>query len=106
MTAIDWVILAFTILLAFYGYLQGFLVGGLSLLGFALGAFIGTRVGPLLVPGGSHSHYAALFGLVNFIVERMITHPHRVDRGRRGASIDQFAKPSRKARVIDDPPPP
>jgi S1-C subfamily serine protease len=68
MTAIDWVILAFTILLAFYGYLQGFLVGGLSLLGFALGAFIGTRVGPLLVPGGSHSHYAALFGLVGALL--------------------------------------
>ncbi len=68
MTAIDWVIVAFTILLAVYGYLQGFLVGGLSLLGFALGAFIGTRVGPLILPGGSHSHYAALFGLVGALL--------------------------------------
>jgi S1-C subfamily serine protease len=68
MTGVDWVIVAFTILLAFYGYLQGFLVGGLSLLGFALGAFIGTRVGPLLLPGGSHSHYAALFGLVGALL--------------------------------------
>ena len=68
MTAIDWVIVAFTVLLAFYGYLQGFLVGGLSLLGFALGAFIGTRVGPLILPGGSHSHYAALFGLVGALL--------------------------------------
>ena len=68
MTAIDWVIVALTILLAFYGYLQGFLVGGLSLLGFALGAFLGTRVGPLLLPGGSHSHYAALFGLVGALL--------------------------------------
>jgi S1-C subfamily serine protease len=68
MTAIDWVIVAFTVLLAFYGYLQGFLVGGLSLLGFALGAFIGTRIGPLILPGGSHSHYAALFGLVGALL--------------------------------------
>jgi S1-C subfamily serine protease len=68
MSAIDWVIVAFTILLAFYGYLQGFLVGGLSLLGFALGAFIGTRVGPLLLPDGSRSHYAALFGLVGALL--------------------------------------
>jgi S1-C subfamily serine protease len=68
MSAIDWVILAFTVLLAFYGYLQGFLVGGLSLLGFALGAFIGTRIGPLILPGGSHSHYAALFGLVGALL--------------------------------------
>jgi S1-C subfamily serine protease len=68
MSLIDWVIVVFTVLLALYGYLQGFLVGALSLLGFALGAFVGTRVGPLLLPGGSHSHYAALFGLVGALL--------------------------------------
>jgi S1-C subfamily serine protease len=68
MTTVDWVIVAFTALLAFYGYLQGFLVGALSLLGFALGAFIGTRVGPLLLPTGSHSQYAPLFGLLGALL--------------------------------------
>lgn len=68
MTAIDWLIVAFCVLLAFYGYLQGFIVGVLSLLGFALGAFIGTRVGPLLLPGGSHSQYAPLFGLLGALL--------------------------------------
>ncbi len=68
MTAIDWVIVAFTVLLATYGYLQGFLVGGMSLLGFALGAFIGTRVGPLILPSGSHSQYAPLFGLLGALL--------------------------------------
>jgi S1-C subfamily serine protease len=68
MTAIDWLIVAFCILLAFYGYLQGFIVGGLSLLGFGAGAFIGTRVGPLLLPGGSHSQYAPLFGLLGALL--------------------------------------
>ncbi len=68
MTGIDWLIVAFTALLAFYGYLQGFIVGGLSLLGFALGAFIGTRIGPLLLPGGSHSQYAPLFGLLGALL--------------------------------------
>jgi S1-C subfamily serine protease len=68
MTAIDWLIIAFCVLLAFYGYLQGFIVGGLSLLGFGLGAFIGTRLGPLLLPGGAHSHYAALFGLLGALL--------------------------------------
>jgi S1-C subfamily serine protease len=67
-TAIDWVILAFTALLAFYGYLQGFIVGVLSLLGFALGAFLGTRLGPLLLPGGDHSQYAPLFGLIGALL--------------------------------------
>ena len=68
MTAIDWMIVAFTILMAGYGYLQGFIIGILSLIGFGLGAFIGTRVGPLLLPSGSHSQYAPLFGLVGALL--------------------------------------
>jgi S1-C subfamily serine protease len=68
MTGIDWLIIGFTVLLAFYGYLQGFIVGVLSLLGFGLGALIGTRIGPLLLSGGSHSRYAPLFGLVGALL--------------------------------------
>jgi S1-C subfamily serine protease len=67
-TGIDWLIVAFTLLLAFYGYVQGFIVGALSLAGFAIGAFVGTRVGPLLLPGGSHSQYAPLFGLLGALL--------------------------------------
>lgn len=67
-TGIDWLIVAFTALLAFYGYMQGFIVGALSLLGFGLGAFVGTRLGPLLLPGGSHSQYAPLFGLLGALL--------------------------------------
>jgi S1-C subfamily serine protease len=67
-TAVDWLIVAFTALLAVYGYLQGFIVGALSLLGFALGAFAGARLGPLLLPGGSHSQYAPLFGLLGALL--------------------------------------
>jgi len=68
MTAVDWMIVAFTVLLAFYGYLQGFIVGVLSLLGFAVGAFLGTRLGPLLLPSGSHSQYAPIFGLIGALL--------------------------------------
>ena len=42
MTGLDWAIVGFTVLLGFYGYLQGFIVGAMSLAGFALGAFLGT----------------------------------------------------------------
>jgi S1-C subfamily serine protease len=63
-TWIDWLIVAFTLLLTVYGYLQGFIVGVLSLLGFAAGAFLGTRLGPLLLSGGSRSPDAPLFGLI------------------------------------------
>jgi S1-C subfamily serine protease len=67
-TAIDWLIVGFTVLLAFYGYVQGFIVGALSLVGFALGAFAGTHLGPLLLPTGSRSQYAPLFGLVGALL--------------------------------------
>ncbi|MFZ0040077.1 MAG: MarP family serine protease [Solirubrobacteraceae bacterium] len=68
MSALDWVIVAFTALLAFYGYLQGFIVGALSLVGFALGAFLGTRLAPLLLSQGARSPYAPLFGLLGALL--------------------------------------
>jgi len=68
MSAVDWGILAFCVVLALYGYMQGFIVGILSLIGFALGAFIGTRIAPLLLPGGAHSPYAPLFGLLGALL--------------------------------------
>ncbi len=68
MTTIDWLIVAFTALLAIYGYLQGFIVGVLSLAGFALGAIIGTRIAPLILPGGDRSQYAPVFGLIGALL--------------------------------------
>lgn len=68
MTGVDWLIVAFTVLLAMYGYAQGFIVGALSLVGFGLGAFLGTRLAPLVLPGGSHSQYAPLFGLLGALL--------------------------------------
>jgi S1-C subfamily serine protease len=67
-TAVDWLIVAFCALLAFYGYVQGFIIGILSLAGFVAGALIGTRLVPLLLPGGSHSQYAPLFGLLGALL--------------------------------------
>jgi S1-C subfamily serine protease len=67
-TGVDWLIVAFTALLAIYGYVQGFIVGVLSLVGFALGAFLGTRLAPLVLPGGDHSQYAPLFGLLGALI--------------------------------------
>ena len=64
----DWIIVAFACLLALMGYRQGFIVGVLSFGGFALGAFLGTRLGPLVLPKGSASPYAPAFGLVGAIV--------------------------------------
>jgi S1-C subfamily serine protease len=63
MTGIDWLIVAFAAILAAFGFRRGFIVGVLSFGGFAVGAFIGTRLGPLLLPQGSSSPYAPAFGL-------------------------------------------
>jgi S1-C subfamily serine protease len=67
-TQLDWLILAFAAVLAAFGFRQGFIMGVLSFGGFALGAFLGTRVGPLLLPRGSSSPYAPAFGLVGALV--------------------------------------
>jgi S1-C subfamily serine protease len=63
-TALDWIIVVFTVLMALWGYAQGLIVGALSLGGFAAGAFIGSRLGPLLLTEGAESPYAPLFALV------------------------------------------
>jgi S1-C subfamily serine protease len=68
MTTLDWLIVAFVLLMAIWGYLQGLVVSALSLAGFALGAFAGSRVGPLLLAGGSSSPYAPLFSLVTALM--------------------------------------
>jgi S1-C subfamily serine protease len=67
-TGLDWIIVAFAALLALFGFRQGFIVGMLSFSGFAIGAFIGTRLGPLLLPQGSSSPYAPAFGLVGALL--------------------------------------
>jgi S1-C subfamily serine protease len=67
-TTIDWIIIAFALLLALYGYMQGFIISVLSLAGFAVGAVLGTRLGPLLLPDGASSPYAPVFGLAGALL--------------------------------------
>jgi len=67
-TQLDWIIVAFAVVLALFGFRRGFIVGVLSFGGFALGAFLGTRLGPLLLPRGAASPYAPAFGLVGALL--------------------------------------
>ena len=64
MTGLDWVIIGLVLLLAGFGWAQGFLAGALALAGFAVGAWLGTRLGPLVLPDGAESPYAPAFGLL------------------------------------------
>ncbi len=65
---LDWLIVAFAAVLACFGFWQGFIVGVLSFAGFAAGAFLGTRLGPLLLAKGSSSPYAPAFGLIGALL--------------------------------------
>ncbi len=68
MTWVDWIIVAFAVLMAVWGYAQGLIVGALSLAGFVAGGFLGSRIGPMLLSEGSRSPYAPLFALMGALL--------------------------------------
>src|SRR5215208_5096658 len=68
MTAIDWIIVVFALAMAVWGYAQGLIVGALSLAGFVVGGFLGSRVAPMLLSEGSRSPYAPLFALMGALL--------------------------------------
>jgi len=89
-TTADWLILAFALLMGVLGYRRGFIVGALSLAGFAVGAFLGTRLGPLLLRGGSASPYAPIFGLLGALLGGLLV----------GAALEHVGRTVRGALVI------
>jgi S1-C subfamily serine protease len=67
-TVLDWTIVAFTLVLALWGYRQGLIVGALTLIGFGTGAIAGARIAPLLLSEGSRSPYAPLFAALGALL--------------------------------------
>lgn len=67
-TSLDWIIVGFALLMAVWGYVQGLIVGALSLAGFVAGALLGSRVAPLVLEEGSRSPYAPLVALVGALL--------------------------------------
>jgi trypsin-like peptidase/colicin V production protein len=68
MTVLDWGIAAFTLALGLWGYRQGLIVGTMTLLGFAVGAFAGSRIGPLVLNQGAASPYAPLCAALGALI--------------------------------------
>ena len=68
MTGVDWIIVGLLLLLALFGWAQGFVTGALALIGFALGAWLGTRLAGVVLPDGSRSPYAPAIGLVGALI--------------------------------------
>jgi S1-C subfamily serine protease len=66
MTGLDWIITGAALLLVLFGWAQGFISAALALVGFAIGAWIGTRIGPTLV--GRDSPWAPAFGLLGALL--------------------------------------
>ncbi len=71
-TGIDWLIVGVVVLLGLFGWAQGFVAGALALVGFAVGAYVGTRVGPLLLDEGRRSPWSPAFGLVGALIAGMV----------------------------------
>jgi len=67
-TVLDWGIVAFTLALSLWGYRQGLIVGALTLAGFALGAFGGSRLAPLVLHQGAASPYAPLLAALGALL--------------------------------------
>ena len=67
MSTADWVVLGVVAIAGLYGISTGFLRGALSLAGFAVGAYLGARVAPLILTDGSpYVPVIALSGAVLF----------------------------------------
>jgi S1-C subfamily serine protease len=67
-TGLDWIIAAAVVLVALFGWAQGFVSAALAFAGFAIGAWIGTRLGPLVLPDGRGSPWAPAFGLLGALL--------------------------------------
>jgi S1-C subfamily serine protease len=68
MTKVDLIALGFVALSAFIGWKKGLLASALSVAGIVLGAWLGSRVAPALLQGGSSSPYTPLAALAGAAV--------------------------------------
>jgi S1-C subfamily serine protease len=64
MTRLDWIVLGVVAFTALLGLWQGFTISLLSAAGVIVGAFVGARAAPHLLPDGSASPYTPLVALV------------------------------------------
>jgi uncharacterized membrane protein required for colicin V production len=67
-TLVDWLALAIVLLGAFAGMRRGLILSAFSLAGLALGAYVGSRVAPHFLSGGSNSVWTGVAGLVGAVV--------------------------------------
>jgi S1-C subfamily serine protease len=68
----DWVAVVIVLIAAFGGLRRGLVLSAFSLIGLAAGAYVGSRVAPHLLHGGSSSKWTPAAGLVGAVLGAML----------------------------------
>ena len=68
MNAVDWIAIAIVLVAAVGGLRRGLVLSAFSLVGLAAGAYIGSRIAPHLLHGGSSSTWTPVAGLVGAVL--------------------------------------
>jgi uncharacterized membrane protein required for colicin V production len=68
----DWVAIVIVLIAAFGGFRRGLVLSAFSLVGLAAGAYVGSRVAPHLLHGGSSSKWTPVAGLVGAVLGAMV----------------------------------
>jgi S1-C subfamily serine protease len=66
--AVDWIALAVVAVSALAGWRRGLVLSALSLAGLVAGAYLGSRIAPHLLSGGSTSRWTPVVGLIGALV--------------------------------------
>jgi uncharacterized membrane protein required for colicin V production len=68
LNAVDWIAIAIVAVAAAGGLRRGFVLSAFSLVGLGVGAYVGSRVAPHLLDGGSDSRWTPFAGLIGAVV--------------------------------------
>jgi S1-C subfamily serine protease len=68
----DWFAVVIVVVAALGGYRRGLVISAFSLVGLAAGAYIGSRIAPHLLRGGSASTWTPVAGLVGAVLGAML----------------------------------
>lgn len=72
MNLADWIAIAIVLVTAVGGMRRGLVLSAFSLVGLAVGAYVGSRVGPHVLPGGSDSTWTPIAGLIGAVFGAML----------------------------------
>lgn len=68
LNAADWIAIAIVLITAVGGFRRGLVLSAFSLVGLAVGAYVGSRVAPHVLHGGSNSTWTPVAGLVGAVL--------------------------------------